>query len=71
MIALRSDEPTSELDEETRDHVMGQLRQEADRGAVVVVATHHPDIVAGCDRAMHVRAGRLEDPGHSASAAPS
>jgi putative ABC transport system ATP-binding protein len=56
---LVADEPTSELDEETRDHVVRQLRLEAQRGAVVVVATHDPDIVASCDRAMQVEAGHL------------
>jgi putative ABC transport system ATP-binding protein len=56
---LVADEPTSELDEDTRDHVVGQLRMEAERGAVVVVATHDPDIVASCDRAMQVEAGHL------------
>jgi len=56
---LVADEPTSELDEDTRDHVVRQLRSEAERGAVVVVATHDPDIVASCDRAMQVEAGHL------------
>ena len=57
---LLADEPTSELDEETRDHVVAQLRQEADRGAVVVIATHDPDIMAACDRAVRLGSGRLE-----------
>ena len=56
---LVADEPTSELDEDTRDHVVRQLRMEAERGAVVVVATHDPDIVASCDRALRVDAGHL------------
>ncbi len=56
---LVADEPTSELDEDTRDHVVRQLRMEAERGAVVVVATHDPDIVAACDRALQVEAGHL------------
>ena len=37
---LLADEPTSELDEGNREHVMDQLRIEARRGAIVVVATH-------------------------------
>ena len=56
---LVADEPTSELDEDTRDHVVRQLRMEAERGAVVVIATHDPDIVAACDRALQVEAGHL------------
>src|SRR4029079_7791577 len=44
---LLADEPTSELDEGNREHVMDQLRAEAARGAIVVVATHDPARVYG------------------------
>jgi putative ABC transport system ATP-binding protein len=57
---LLADEPTSELDEETRDHVVAELRVEAANGAAVVVATHDPDIVAACDRALRLSSGHLE-----------
>ena len=42
---LLADEPTSELDEGNREHVMDQLRVEAAAGRVVVVATHDPAVV--------------------------
>ncbi|MGN6130907.1 MAG: ABC transporter ATP-binding protein, partial [Nocardioidaceae bacterium] len=46
---LLADEPTSELDEANRDLVVAELRAEALRGCVVVVATHDPDVAAQCD----------------------
>jgi putative ABC transport system ATP-binding protein len=56
---LLADEPTSELDEGNREHVMDQLRVEADRGAIVVVATHDPAVVEASDRNLVLDEGRL------------
>jgi ABC-type lipoprotein export system ATPase subunit len=56
---LLVDEPTSELDEATRDHVIGELRREAARGAVVVVATHDPVVIRACDRRIPLVDGRV------------
>ena len=56
---LLADEPTSELDEVTRDHVVRELREEARRGAVVVLATHDPDVMAACDWSVRMVAGRI------------
>ncbi len=39
---LVADEPTSELDPTTRDLVVRRLREAADAGATVVLATHDP-----------------------------
>ncbi len=58
---LLADEPTSELDEGNREHVMAQLREEADRGSIVVVATHDPAIVASVDRHYVLDDGVLTD----------
>jgi putative ABC transport system ATP-binding protein len=54
-----ADEPTSELDVTTAGHVMRLLRAEADRGAVVVVATHDPDVADACDDRHELADGRL------------
>jgi putative ABC transport system ATP-binding protein len=51
---LLADEPTSELDEVNRDHVLAELRRAADRGAAVVVATHDPAVVDVCDHDVHL-----------------
>jgi putative ABC transport system ATP-binding protein len=70
---LLADEPTSELDETNRDVVVGQLRREADRGAVVLLATHDPAVAEECDDEIHLVDGRVEvkaappappEPGH-------
>ena len=58
---LLADEPTSELDEGNRSLVLRELRREADRGAVVVVATHDPAVVDACDRHFTLDEGRLVD----------
>lgn len=59
---LLADEPTSELDEANRGLVMAELRREAERGAVVVVATHDQAVVDACDRHVALDEGRLVDP---------
>src|SRR5687767_4407622 len=58
---LLADEPTSELDEMNRGLVLAELRAEAARGAVVVVATHDPAVVEACDRHYTLDDGRLVD----------
>jgi len=57
-----ADEPTSELDEANRDAVVGQLRMEANRGAVVLLATHDPAVAQECDDEIHLVDGRIEVP---------
>jgi len=58
---LLADEPTSELDEGNREHVMAQLQAEAARGAIVVVATHDPAVVAAAHRHFVLDDGELTD----------
>ncbi|MBB6628011.1 ABC transporter ATP-binding protein [Nocardioides sp. KIGAM211] len=58
---LLADEPTSELDEGNRGLVLAELRKEADRGAVVVVATHDPAVADACDAHYVIDEGRLVD----------
>ncbi len=74
---LLADEPTSELDEGNRTLVLAELRREADRGAVVVVATHDPAVVEACDTHHSLDDGRLVDhtepvhlPGHPVEPEP-
>jgi putative ABC transport system ATP-binding protein len=54
---LLADEPTSELDEVSRDHVVAELQAEARRGAVVVIASHDRDVLAACDRVLWLADG--------------
>ena len=56
---LLADEPTSELDQSNVEVVLDALRREADRGAVVVIATHDPAIVDAADDHVTIDEGRL------------
>lgn len=56
---LLADEPTSELDAATRDVVVAALREEAELGATVVLATHDPEVAALCDAEIHLVDGRV------------
>jgi putative ABC transport system ATP-binding protein len=55
---LLADEVTSELDAGNRQRVLDLLREEARRGAAVVLATHDPDAAACCDAEVHLVDGR-------------
>lgn len=57
---ILADEVTSELDVVSRQHVLDLLREEADRGAAVVFATHDPDAAAVCDAELHLIDGQAE-----------
>jgi putative ABC transport system ATP-binding protein len=55
-----ADEVTSELDAANRQRVLDLLREEADRGAAVVFATHDPEAAAAGDAELHLLDGRAE-----------
>ena len=57
---LLADEPTSELDHDNRERVLALLRAEADRGAIVVMATHDPEAAAQADGEVRLDDGRCE-----------
>ncbi|HZN17246.1 MAG TPA: ATP-binding cassette domain-containing protein [Micromonosporaceae bacterium] len=57
---LLADEVTSELDAANRTRVLGLLREEAQRGAAVVLATHDPQAAAVCDAELHLVDGCAE-----------
>ncbi|WP_028644513.1 ATP-binding cassette domain-containing protein [Nocardioides sp. URHA0020] len=54
---LLADEPTSDLDAANRERMMGALRAEAARGAVVVMATHDPESAEQADGELHLDEG--------------
>lgn len=56
---LLADEPTSELDQGNVSVVLDALRAEAERGCVVVIATHDPAIVDLADHHVAIDEGRL------------
>ncbi|HEY5335980.1 MAG TPA: ABC transporter ATP-binding protein [Mycobacteriales bacterium] len=58
--AVLADEPTAELDHETRDAVLGLLLEYAtgEPGRVLVIATHDPDVAALCTDHVRLVDGR-------------
>jgi ABC-type lipoprotein export system ATPase subunit len=52
-----ADEPTAELDRSWREAVMKLLREVADDGAAVVLATHDEEVAAVCDGGVHLTDG--------------
>jgi len=60
---LLADEPTAQQDAATKASLLALLRDAADAGAAVVVATHDPEVVAVCDREVALHDGRLVLPG--------
>ena len=64
-----ADEPTGNLDEGHAAVILAELRALCrQRGTSVVLVTHRADAAARADRALHLRAGRLESQegdGHS------
>lgn len=51
---LLADEPTGNLDRASADVVLGALREQAQRGATVIVVTHDPALVDYCDRKIEL-----------------
>ncbi|MDQ1486912.1 MAG: putative transport system ATP-binding protein [Actinomycetota bacterium] len=56
---ILADEPTGELDRATEDEVLGLLRQRADSGRAVLIASHSPAVAAMADRVLRLHDGRL------------
>ena len=56
---LLADEPTAELDADNRERVVALLAAHARTGAIVVLASHDPDVVAYCDDTLELDAGRV------------
>ena len=54
-----ADEPTAELDAENRERIVALLAEHARSGAIVVIASHDPDVIASCDNMLELDAGRV------------
>ncbi len=54
-----ADEPTGELDSATEATVLGLLRDAADRGVAVLVASHSPAVASAADRVLRLVDGQI------------
>jgi len=60
---LVADEPTGNLDETTGREIIELLfRGHAERGTTLVLVTHDTALATRCDRVLHMRSGRIEEP---------
>jgi putative ABC transport system ATP-binding protein len=59
-ILLIADEPTGELDGDTEQSVLNELRARADSGLAVLVASHSAQARKAADRVIQLRDGRIE-----------
>jgi len=69
---MLADEPTSELDADSRELVLERLLRLAAAGKVVVLASHDPEVTARCATVLRLRDGRVEalEEGERVSAPP-
>jgi ABC-type lipoprotein export system ATPase subunit len=67
---LLIDEPTAELDESSAGRVVEALRQAAQSGTAIVVATHDANVVGAADRVLRLAAGRIVEDGEQREARP-
>lgn len=58
-VVLLADEPTSELDHDTRERVVSLLHDVARRGGIVLLATHDPEVAEVAQAHWHLDDGRL------------
>ena len=59
---LLADEPTGNLDEETRDEIMDLLEGLwRDRGLTVIIVTHDTAVARRAQRRLHIKHGRVQD----------
>ena len=54
-----ADEPTGNLDSQNGENVLRLLRERADAGQAILLATHSVDAAAVCDRLIRMRDGRI------------
>ena len=54
---ILADEPTGALDPTNAGIVMGHIRAIADQGVCVVIATHDPFVMDGCDQLLNLDEG--------------
>ena len=58
---ILADEPTGNLDSENEGHIVRMLKELAhEKGYLVIVVTHNPEIVKQCDVRIKMKDGKIE-----------
>lgn len=57
---LVADEPTGELDRQTEAEVLKLIRDRADRGTAVVLASHSAVVAAMADEVIQLKDGQIQ-----------
>ena len=57
---LIADEPTGELDGQTEAEVLTLIRDQADRGKAVVLASHSAAVAALADQVIQLKDGQVQ-----------
>jgi putative ABC transport system ATP-binding protein len=58
---LIADEPTGELDGQTEASVLQLIRDQADQGTAVVIASHSAAVTAMADQVMRIKDGQVQE----------
>jgi len=58
--ALIADEPTGELDGTTEAAVLRLIRNQADQGTAIIIASHSAAVTAQADRTIKIKDGRVQ-----------
>jgi putative ABC transport system ATP-binding protein len=56
---LLADEATGNLDSETAESILALLREVADAGQAILIATHSAEVAERCDRVLRMRDGKI------------
>jgi putative ABC transport system ATP-binding protein len=56
---ILADEPTGNLDTKTGDEILAIFGHLCSEGRTIIVVTHEPDVAQHCQRAIHMRDGRV------------
>jgi putative ABC transport system ATP-binding protein len=68
---LMCDEPTGNLDTRTSEEIMALFKEVHAGGGTILIVTHEPEVADQCERAIHVRDGKVIEPSAAeASAEP-
>lgn len=60
---ILADEPTGNLDSQTSKEIMGLLSDLNRQGKTLVMVTHDPSVAAYGQRTIHIKDGKIENPG--------